>query len=114
MSVDPIQEIEAGLSAVGDEYRARFAAAATEHDLRFVRADILGKKGALTQVLRAMGAVPSSRKREMGERVNAARSEVEASPEAETRVELTIRRRQPNDRSISGKVIGKPADRIPG
>ena len=79
MSVDPIQEIEAGLSAVGDEYRARFAAAATEHDLRFVRADILGKKGALTQVLRAMGAVPSSRKREMGERVNAARSEVEAA-----------------------------------
>ena len=79
MTADPIKEIEDGLLAVGDEYRARFAAAATEHDLRFVRADILGKKGALTRVLRAMGAVPTERKRELGERVNAARTEVEAA-----------------------------------
>ena len=79
MSSDPIQEIETGLLAVGDEYRQRFAAAQTEHDLRNVRADILGKKGALTRVLRAMGAVPADRKREMGERVNAARAEVEAA-----------------------------------
>jgi phenylalanyl-tRNA synthetase alpha chain len=79
LSPDPVQEIEAGLLAVGDEYRKRFAAAQTEHDLRNVRADILGKKGALTRVLRAMGAVPTDRKREMGERVNAARAEVESA-----------------------------------
>ena len=79
MSPDPIEEIEAGLLAIGDEYRQRFAAAQSEHDLRNVRADILGKKGALTRVLRAMGAVPADRKREMGERVNAARAEVDAA-----------------------------------
>lgn len=82
MSGDPIQEIEAGLLAVGDEYRSRFAAAESEHDLRFIRADILGKKGALTRVLRAMGAVPTDRKREMGERVNKTRAEVESAFEA--------------------------------
>ena len=79
MSPDPIQEIETGLLAVGDEYRERFAAAGTEHELRNVRADILGKKGALTRVLRAMSAVPADRKREMGERVNAARADVESA-----------------------------------
>ena len=79
MSNDPIAEIEAGLLAVGDEYRERFAAAQSEHELRNVRADILGKKGALTRVLRAMGAVPADRKREMGERTNAARAGVESA-----------------------------------
>lgn len=79
MSADPIQDIEAGLLAVGDEYRERFSRATSEHDLRYVRADILGKKGALTRVLRSMNLVPAERKREMGEKVNAARSEVEAA-----------------------------------
>ncbi len=79
MSGDPIQEIETGLLAVGDEYRARFAAASNAHDLRFVRADILGKKGTLTRVLRSMNAVPTDRKRELGEKVNAVRSEVETA-----------------------------------
>ena len=82
MSNDPVAEIEAGLLAVGDEYRTRFAAATSEHDLRNVRADILGKKGALTRVLKAMGAVPGDRKREMGERVNAARAGVETAFES--------------------------------
>ena len=82
MSADPVKDIEAGLLAVGDEYRTRFSSAANEHDLRFIRADILGKKGALTRVLRAMSAVPTERKREMGEKVNAARAEVETAFES--------------------------------
>jgi phenylalanyl-tRNA synthetase alpha chain len=108
MSPDPIQEIEAGLLAVGDEYRQRFAAAQTEHELRNVRADILGKKGALTRVLRAMGTVPSDRKREMGERVNAARAEVESAFEARlVEIRQTLRQAElnatPFDLSLPGR-----------
>ena len=90
MSGDPLAAIESGLAALGVEYRSRFASAANEQALRNVRAEILGKKGTLTGVLRAMGQVPAPERPRVGERVNAVRAEVDAAFEArlgEMRVE---------------------------
>jgi phenylalanyl-tRNA synthetase alpha chain len=77
-----VDEIEAGLRALGERFRAAFAAAETEHELRHANAALLGKKGELTNLLRLMGQVPADQKRQMGERVNQARREVEAAFEA--------------------------------
>jgi phenylalanyl-tRNA synthetase alpha chain len=79
MSADPLSEVESGLAAVGVEYRERFAAATAEPELRAVRAEILGKKGTLTGVLKAMGRVPAAERPRVGERVNAIRAEVEGA-----------------------------------
>jgi phenylalanyl-tRNA synthetase alpha chain len=74
---DPTQDIDAGLAALRVRFRERFAAATAEQDLRNERAELLGKKGELTQLLRNMGAVPADQRRAVGERVNALRDEVE-------------------------------------
>ena len=79
MSGDPLTAIETGLAELGVEYRVRFADATSEQSLRAVRAEILGKKGTLTRVLRAMGQVPASERPRIGERVNAVRAEVDAA-----------------------------------
>ena len=79
---DPTLDIEAGLAAFGPRARAAFEAAATEQELRNARAEILGKKGKLTEILRSLGQVPADKRREFGERVNGVRSDVESAFEA--------------------------------
>jgi phenylalanyl-tRNA synthetase alpha chain len=79
---DPTLDIEAGLAAFGPRARAAFEAAATEQELRNARAEILGKKGKLTEILRGLGQVPADKRREYGERVNGVRTEVETAFEA--------------------------------
>ena len=76
---DGTLEIEAGLTAFGPRARAAFEAASTEQALRLARAEILGKKGKLTEILRGLGQAPADRRRELGERVNGVRAEVEAA-----------------------------------
>jgi phenylalanyl-tRNA synthetase alpha chain len=82
VSADGTVEIEAGLSAFAPRARAAFEAAATEQDLRNAKAEILGKKGELTAILRGLGQAPADKRRELGERVNGVRAEVEAAFEA--------------------------------
>ncbi|HMA93689.1 MAG TPA: phenylalanine--tRNA ligase subunit alpha [Polyangiaceae bacterium] len=79
MTGDPLSDVETGLREFGVEYRERFAAATTEQSLRLVRAEILGKKGTLTRVLRVMGNLPPAERPRVGERVNLARAEVESA-----------------------------------
>ncbi len=79
MTEGPLEEIEAGILAVGDEYRQRFAAAGDEPSLRQARAEVLGKKGTLTRVLKVMGSVPAPDRPRVGERLNALRAEVESA-----------------------------------
>jgi phenylalanyl-tRNA synthetase alpha chain len=106
---NPTLEIEAGLEALGKRYREDFSRAATEHELRHAHAALLGKKGELTSLLRLMGQVPLAEKRAVGERVNQARSEVEAA--FETRL-LELRRAErqaeleapPFDLTLPGRV----------
>ena len=76
---DPTLDIEAGLSAIGPRARSTFEQAGTEQELRNARAEILGKKGELTAVLRGLGQAPPDKRREYGERVNGVRDAVEAA-----------------------------------
>ncbi len=110
MSVsDPTREIEAGLTALGERFRERFAGAATEQELRAAKAEVLGKKGDLTAVLRRMGEVPGSEKKAIGERVNAVKTDVETAfsqrlaelQNAARQADLTAR---PFDLTLPGRV----------
>lgn len=62
--------------------REQFKSAKTEHDLRALRAEVLGKKGELTAVLRSLGQAPPEQRKAIGERVNGVKAEVEAAFEA--------------------------------
>ena len=77
MSSDATRDIEAGLLALGERFRASFAAAKTETELRAEKARVLGKKGDLTAVLRRLGEAPPAERKAIGERVNAVKDEVE-------------------------------------
>jgi phenylalanyl-tRNA synthetase alpha chain len=70
------------LDAVVAAARARFEAATTEHELRALKAEILGKKGELTAQLRSLGQAPPEERKRIGERVNVAKSEVESAFES--------------------------------
>ena len=70
------------LGPIVEGARARFEAAATEHELRALKAEILGKKGELTAQLRSLGQAPPEERKRIGERVNVAKVEVEAAFEA--------------------------------
>jgi len=72
-----VVEIEAGLAALGERFRAAFAACASEAELRAANAAVLGKKGELTGLLKLLGKVPADRRRALGEQVNATRERVE-------------------------------------
>ncbi len=79
---DPGAEIEAGLVALGERFRASFAAAVNENDLRAAKAAVLGKKGELTGLLKLMGKVDAEQRRAIGEKVNAVKTDVESAFEA--------------------------------
>ncbi len=81
-SADGTLDIEAGLTAFAPRARSAFETASTEQELRNARAEILGKKGELTAILRGLGQAPPDKRRELGERVNGVRAEVEAAFEA--------------------------------
>ena len=106
---DPTLDIEAGLAAFGPRARAAFEAAATEQELRNARAEILGKKGKLTEILRGVGQAPADQRRELGERVNRVRAEVESAFEARLSALLDAARAAdlsapPFDMSLPGRV----------
>ena len=52
---DAADEITQGLASLGERFRADFASAANETALREARAQVLGKKGDLTALLKLMG-----------------------------------------------------------
>ncbi|MCC6647070.1 MAG: phenylalanine--tRNA ligase subunit alpha [Polyangiaceae bacterium] len=100
--------MEEALDSFGRQYLAAFAAASTEQALRDERAQLLGKKGALTEALKLMGKVPAADRKRIGERVNAEKAAVDAAFDerlralhAEARArELTAR---PYDLSLPGR-----------
>jgi phenylalanyl-tRNA synthetase alpha chain len=79
---DPAREIEDGLARLGERFRERFAAAGSEQDLRNAKAEVLGKKGELTSLLKLMGKVSADERRAIGERVNAVKADVETAFDA--------------------------------
>ncbi|MEO7032293.1 MAG: phenylalanine--tRNA ligase subunit alpha [Polyangiaceae bacterium] len=79
VSSDGPLDVEASLATFGPRARAAFDAAGTEQELRFAKASVLGKKGELTAILRSLGQAPADKRRELGERVNGVRAEVESA-----------------------------------
>lgn len=79
---NPGEQINQGLTALGERFRQSFSAASTEQELRAERASLLGKKGELTSLLKLLPKVPPEQRKEFGERANSVRNEVEQSFEA--------------------------------
>lgn len=85
------ETIVSGLSELRERYIARFRETKSEQGLRAVRAEVLGKKGELTSLLRGMGKVPPEQRKSVGEKVNAAQAALEAAFEEQL---ASIKRRE--------------------
>ena len=109
MSEQPSVDVEAGLEQLEGRVRERFAVASSEQELRLARADVLGKKGELTSLLRGMSSVPAERRKAVGERLNAVRNGIDQAfearlselREAERKAELTG---PPLDLTLPGRI----------
>jgi phenylalanyl-tRNA synthetase alpha chain len=75
---DAASEIQNGLSALAGRFEAELVAAANEQELRNKKAELLGKNGELTRLLKLMGKVPAEQKKAIGEQVNAVKNGVES------------------------------------
>jgi phenylalanyl-tRNA synthetase alpha chain len=74
---DVVADIETNLRGLSERLREAFAGAASEPDLRALKAQALGKKGELTSVLRRLAEVPPAERKAVGERVNGAKADIE-------------------------------------
>ncbi len=106
---DAAAEIEAGLRALGERFREAFARAATEQELRNAKAEVLGKNGELTKLLKLMGKVPAEQKKSIGEQVNAVKDGVEKAFDERLRALLRAARdadlaARPFDLTLPGRV----------
>ena len=85
--------------------------ATTEKEISEIRVKYLGKKGSITQVLKSLGTLPESERREIGQRAN------QLKESAETRIEealLRIRERDGREALESEKIdVTLPGRRIP-
>jgi phenylalanyl-tRNA synthetase alpha chain len=87
------EAIERGLEGFRASFGEAFSSAKTEQALRDENAKILGKSGALTVILKQMGALSPDARRTIGARVNAVKAEVEAAFAARL-AELAAERRR--------------------
>ena len=74
---DIVREFEGVLERLRAAYPGAFAAATSEHELREQNARFLGPSGELTQLMKRMREVPGDKKRELGQRTNAVKGEIE-------------------------------------
>ncbi len=79
---DALKRFEDGLARVSAEYRAAFDGASDEQALRAANARFSGAEGDLTKLLKLMPSLPGERRRELGQRANALKKEVEGAFEA--------------------------------
>jgi phenylalanyl-tRNA synthetase alpha chain len=77
MSSDAAADVDSGLEALRARVESAFSAATSETELRAARAQVLGKKGELTALLKRLGEVPAEARRAIGERVNGVKTDVE-------------------------------------
>ena len=80
------------VSAIEEEARARLTGAASVDELREAEADVLGKRSALAQLNKRLGALSPDDRRAVGQLVNEARRRLEELAEAR-RTELEERAR---------------------
>jgi phenylalanyl-tRNA synthetase alpha chain len=101
--------MEASLEELATRYSGRFAQAEGEPELRAIRAEVLGKKGELTSLLRGLAQVPPDRRKAIGERVNSVKQSVESAFEARLGALAELARRadlaaQAYDLTLPGRV----------
>ncbi len=66
--------------------------ASTEKEISEIRVKYLGKKGSITQILKSLGTLPESERRELGQRAN------QLKKSTETRIEEALSRVRERDR----------------
>lgn len=74
---DIVQEFETGIARMRASYADAFAGAKSEHELREQNARFVGPSGDLTQLMKRMREVPGDKKKELGQRSNALKTEIE-------------------------------------
>jgi phenylalanyl-tRNA synthetase alpha chain len=65
------------LEKIREECQASLASVKTEHEVSEIRVRILGRKGNLTQLLKRLGDLPESERREIGRRANEIKEDLE-------------------------------------
>lgn len=80
--LDAAREFEDGLERVSASHADVFAGATTEQALREANARLTGSQGELTRLLRLMPQLPKERRRELGQKANALKQEIQADFEA--------------------------------
>ncbi len=94
-----MSSLDAELDSFGESSKAAFRDATSEQLLRDAKAEVLGKKGRLTEILKGVGKLPPEERRTVGERVNAAKAAVEAAFDAR----LAELRREARERELSAR-----------
>ena len=79
MADDLTLSIRAALATITSGASTLFEGASTEQELRNKKAEVLGKGGPLTQVLRQMGKVPADARPEIGALANSAKQAIESA-----------------------------------
>ncbi len=74
---DIVREFEGVLERVRGAYATALASSANEHALREQNARLLGPSGELTALMKRMRELPGDKKRELGQRTNALKTEIE-------------------------------------
>ena len=73
-----MSEATTDLERFADEVRIRVAACERTEQIEALKVELFGKKGAVTALLKSLGALPPDARREAGARINAVRDELAA------------------------------------
>lgn len=79
---DPVLAFESGLAAVEQRSDGAFQNAASEQELRRVRAEFTGPSGELNELLKLMPKLPGNRRKDLGQKANALKQSIEKAFEA--------------------------------
>jgi phenylalanyl-tRNA synthetase alpha chain len=74
---DAVVAFEQGLARCAGEYPAAFESASSEHALRAANARFAGPSGELTLLMKRMPELPGDRRRELGQRANKLKGEIQ-------------------------------------
>jgi phenylalanyl-tRNA synthetase alpha chain len=96
-----VREFEEGLVRMQESFAASFAKASDEHQLREINARFVGPAGELTQLMKKMRDVPGELRKELGQRTNALKGQIEA---AFSQAVASLAR-QKRDAELSGPMI---------
>jgi phenylalanyl-tRNA synthetase alpha chain len=79
MSLLPAEELIANLRRLGEEFSAEIAGLATEQEIRLAQARYLGRKGRVTDLMKALGKIPPEDRPRVGEAANQVRDAIEGA-----------------------------------